>query len=99
MDSYYPQMPSTSAVVNFDNQELDQYFPGNKTTRVPQQAVNYCPVTMADSQQPEYTTLQQASYVPCDFQTTYSVPPEEQTYYTQPGDNSWLSQSSWLKHY
>lgn len=58
---------------------------------------------MADSQQPEYTTLRtlHSSYVPLDFEPAYNThqQQEEQPYYTpNTTDSSWLSQTAWLKH-
>lgn len=99
VETYYqPPLPSASGITNFDSQELDQYFPDSKSSRAAQQQANYCPVSGVDSQ-PEYATLQQATYVSCNFQSNYAGQHEEQGYYTQPVDNSWLSQTSWLKDY
>lgn len=85
-------------MVNFDSEELDQYFPDG-TLRQPLQPQSYIP--SGETSQQEYTTLHPNMYCGYGYDNNY-MQSNESGYYGNHSntDDSWNTMpSSWMKQY
>lgn len=102
---YYPGVPtaapfsgSGAPMVNFDSEELDQYFPDNRHRSL-QHHQTFMSTT--EHSQPEYTTLHSNYSSNYSYESGY-IPSEDSGYYgnLNSAENTWNTvPASWMKQY